>query len=100
MLLRYWIFAGMAVTAPAQTFTTLVNFNGANGGNNAALPDNSALARGADGNLYGTTPAGGSQSGGTVFAMTPTGTLTTLYSFALVADPEGTGPYGGLVQGH
>jgi hypothetical protein len=32
MLLRYWIFAGMAVTAPAQTFTTLVNFNGANGG--------------------------------------------------------------------
>jgi uncharacterized repeat protein (TIGR03803 family) len=51
-----------------------------------------------DGNLYGTAPSGGANSGGTVFKMTPTGTLTTLYSFC--AQPkctDGMTPLAGLV---
>lgn len=36
---------------------------------------------GLDGNLWGTTQGGGKDGAGTVFKMTPAGTLTTLYSF-------------------
>src|SRR5271165_4529081 len=39
------------------------------------------LAQGADGNFYGTTPTGGAYNLGTVFKITPSGKLTTLYSF-------------------
>jgi len=45
-----------------------------------------------DGNLYGSTGNGGSGSAGTVFKLTPGGTLTTLYNFTGGADgasPEG-----------
>ncbi len=34
-----------------------------------------------DGNLWGTTEGGGKDAAGTVFKITPTGTLTTVYSF-------------------
>lgn len=47
---------------------------------------NSALVQAANGNLYGTTAAGGDGSNtgsGTVYEMTPTGSLTSLYSFCL-----------------
>src|SRR5713226_7490756 len=37
---------------------------------------------GFDGNFYGTTQGGGSHAAGTVFKVTPTGTLTTLWNFA------------------
>jgi hypothetical protein len=47
---------GAATALAAQTFTTLVNFNGTNGSGPA-----SALTQGADGNLYGTTVGGGSK---------------------------------------
>jgi len=36
---------------------------------------------GTDGNLYGTTRSGGARNGGSIFRITTTGTLTTLYSF-------------------
>jgi uncharacterized repeat protein (TIGR03803 family) len=36
---------------------------------------------GFDGNLHGTTQGGGTGNAGTVFKLTPTGTLTTLHSF-------------------
>jgi uncharacterized repeat protein (TIGR03803 family) len=61
---------------------TLVNFNGTNG----AIPE-AALVQGNDGNFYGTTYEGGDLSlnfgsgYGTVFKMTPDGTLTTLVDF-------------------
>jgi uncharacterized repeat protein (TIGR03803 family) len=62
------------------------------------------ISAGQDGNFYGTTFQGGSNADceylegcGTVFRITPTGTLTTLYSFSGEAD--GGFSYGGVVQG-
>jgi len=40
------------------------------------------LVQGTDGNFYGTTSSGGASTFGTVFTITPTGTLTTLHDFA------------------
>jgi len=42
-----------------------------------------SLTQGKDGNFYGTTEFGGTNKHnyGTVFQITPTGTLKTLYSF-------------------
>ena len=40
------------------------------------------LTLGFDGNFYGTTQGGGSHGVGSVFKITPTGTLTTLWNFA------------------
>jgi uncharacterized repeat protein (TIGR03803 family) len=57
-------------------FSIIHHFDGANGEN----PEG-ALVVGADGNLYGTTLQGGSGNRGTVFRITTTGALTTLYSF-------------------
>src|SRR5262249_24619209 len=57
------------------------------------------LIQGTDGNLYGTTSAGGNNghSGvGTVFQKGLRGPLTTLHSFEVT---DGYGPNGGLVQG-
>jgi uncharacterized repeat protein (TIGR03803 family) len=62
----------------------------------------SGLAEGSDGNFYGTTEYGGSGSCtytcGTVFKITPTGVLTTLYSFTSGAG-HNPSDFGGLVQG-
>jgi uncharacterized repeat protein (TIGR03803 family) len=91
------VFCGMgAIGSPAQTFTTLVNFDGTNGAN----PDPKALVQGPDGNLYGTAQGGGANSSGTVFKMTPLGVLTTLYSFCAQAGcTDGGGPVPGVVLG-
>jgi len=94
--------AATAIVATAQTFTTLANFDGSNGSSPAA-----SLIEGADGNLYGTTESGGggnscfAQGGcGTIFKITPDGTLTTLYVFCSRSGcSDGISPYGGLVQG-
>jgi uncharacterized repeat protein (TIGR03803 family) len=64
-----------------------------------------ALVEGADGNFYGTTHNGGAlgfcgDGCGTVFKITPQGSLTTLYSFcSQTACADGNDPYQGLVQG-
>jgi uncharacterized repeat protein (TIGR03803 family) len=68
--------AATAISASAQTFTTLVSFNGSDG----STPHSSPV-QGTDGNLYGATQQGGVSDGGIVFKMTPQGTLTTLSSF-------------------
>jgi uncharacterized repeat protein (TIGR03803 family) len=56
-----------------------------------------AVLQATDGNLYGTTEDGGSGSNpsGTVFRLTPEGTLTTLFTFD---GPNGGGPVGPLIQ--
>jgi uncharacterized repeat protein (TIGR03803 family) len=59
---------------------------------------NLALVEGSDGNLYGTTSVGGNDGVndgyGTIFKITPTGTLTTIYNF-----PGYTTPSSALIQG-
>ncbi len=57
--------------------------------------------QGTDGNFYGTAVNGGVNGYGTVFKITPGGTLTTLYSFCSQQPncADGGQPYAGLVQG-
>ena len=47
--------------------------------------------QGRDGNFYGTTSQGGASGGqsGTVFKMTSSGTLTTLYNFCSLSRVRG-----------
>ena len=70
--------------------TTLFSFNGTNTGAKPRGP----LAFGPDGNLYGTTYAGGTSGNGTVFVIATNGALNTLVSFG---GTNGTGPCGALV---
>lgn len=72
--------------------TVLYSFSGQSDGN---YPQ-SALIQGADGNLYGTTSAGGASQDGTVFKITVSGSLQTLHSFS---GSDGNGPVASLVQG-
>lgn len=55
-----------------------------------------ALLQASDGNFYGTTYYGGTNNNGTVFKLTPDGTITTLWSFGSSSD--GQYPDAGLVQ--
>ncbi|HEV2378228.1 MAG TPA: choice-of-anchor tandem repeat GloVer-containing protein [Terriglobia bacterium] len=84
-----------AIAAPAQTFTTLHSFDGTDGANPQA-----ALVQATDGNLYGTSPRGGGPNDqGTVFKVTTTGTLTTIYSFCALVSCiySGAQPLDGLL---
>jgi uncharacterized repeat protein (TIGR03803 family) len=84
------------LAARAQTFTSLVSFTGRNG----SSPFMGVLTQGVDGNMYGTASAGGAHGQGTVFKITPSGTLTTIYSFCAKSNcTDGAMPYGGLVLG-
>jgi uncharacterized repeat protein (TIGR03803 family) len=57
------------------------------------------LVEGSDGNFYGTLYAGRIPvGGGTVFQISPSGSLTITYSFA-IPDDEDANTYAGLVQG-
>jgi uncharacterized repeat protein (TIGR03803 family) len=80
---------------PGGTLTSLHSFCSQTG-----CPDGSSSYAGrvqaTDGNLYGTTVLGGGAGGeGTIFKITPSGTLTTLLSFA---GTDGGQPYAGLIQ--
>jgi uncharacterized repeat protein (TIGR03803 family) len=58
------------------------------------------LVKGSDGNFYGTTQDGGTNDWGTVYKITPQGTLTTLHDFCSRPDcADGWDPSAGLVQG-
>ena len=84
---------------PSGTLTTLYTFCTQSGCPDGMNPE-STLVQGADGNFYGTAfGGGGSGNQGTVFKVTPTGTLTTLYRFCPQPPgcPDGAGPREGLV---
>ena len=88
--------AAAPIASPAQTFTTLVNFTGTNGAN----PQYMSLVQGTDGSLYGTTTQGGANGYGTVFKLTPTGSLITLYNFCAETEcADGAHPEAALVLG-
>jgi len=91
---------------PAGALTTLYSFTGNSDG---FAPNGLILA--SDGNFYGTTGGGGPNgcpmlppgacggnagSIGTIFEVTPAGSLTTLYSFAIA---DGQNPAAALLQG-
>jgi uncharacterized repeat protein (TIGR03803 family) len=85
----------MIVTVPStgQTFTNLVNFGSPNG-----VSPFGVLVQGLDGNFYGTTAGGGTNSRGTVFKVTPAGQLSTIYNFCSQANcADGSDPRAGLV---
>ncbi len=72
------------------TLTTLHSFANTDGAYPYAGP-----VPATDGNFYGTTGCGGTDSAGTIFKITPKGKLTTLHSFD---NTDGTFPYAGLIQ--
>ncbi len=65
------------------------------GGSDGALPYGS-LTRDAEGNLYGTTEAGGEYGYGTIFKVDANGTETVLYSFP--GQPDGQNPQAGVIR--
>jgi uncharacterized repeat protein (TIGR03803 family) len=81
------------------TLTTVYNFCSQSGCTDGNTPE-AGLIQATDGNFYGTTEYGGATNGGTVFLITPTGALTTLYNFCSQSGcRDGINPNGGLVQG-
>jgi uncharacterized repeat protein (TIGR03803 family) len=89
------ITLSLAVCAQAQTFTTLANFDGDNGGS----PQYGSLVQATNGNYYGTTQYGGGASdGGVFFEVTPSGELTSIYNFcSQTRCTDGKSPWSGPV---
>jgi len=82
---------------PAGELTTIYNFCPQSGCVDGQSPQGNLL-QDVDGNFYGVTAGGGAAGDGTIFKITPSGALTTLYSFC--SQPEcrdGAVPDAGLV---
>jgi len=88
------------VMTPSGTLRTLYTFCSAGPPCADGANPYAALIQASDGNLYGTTGAAGAGNAGTVFSITPTGALTTLYSFCSNGPPclDGDNPQAGLVE--
>jgi uncharacterized repeat protein (TIGR03803 family) len=90
----------------AGTLTSLYSFCAQPGCTDGQLPE-AGLVWAVDGNFYGTTTLGGTYSSdcylgscGTVFRITPSGALTTLYTFCTQPGcADGASPLAGLFQG-
>jgi uncharacterized repeat protein (TIGR03803 family) len=82
-----WLSAMMTAAAHAQTLTTLFNFH--------SFASATGLTQSTSGNLYGAVIGGG----GTIFKVTPAGTVTPVYVFCNdTGCPNGRSPSSGLVQ--
>ena len=68
----------MFKVTPSGVLTILYTFTG---GNDGQYPMGELVEDPADGNFYGVTREGGTAGYGTVYRITPGGTLTTIYSF-------------------
>lgn len=91
------VFAAMVLAigvgdARAQTFSVLYDFGAT--GDPLSPSYEGIIAQGRDANLYSTSPNANSSANGTVFAITPSGTLTVPYYFT-----EGNVPKSGLTLG-
>jgi uncharacterized repeat protein (TIGR03803 family) len=87
---------------PSGTLTTIYSFCSQGGDSCTDGEYPNGLVQGTDGNFYGTAQIGGANfDSGTVFQITPTGTLTTLFNFCTKKDgcPDGFNPFAGLIQG-
>ena len=92
----FLLVLGIATTPlHSQTYTDLHDFNCGTDGCGGAWPG--TLAQGRDGNLYGTLPTAGSSGFGTVYKITPSGSLTAIYNFSGLSD--GSTPLSGLTLG-
>ncbi|MGZ8927332.1 MAG: choice-of-anchor tandem repeat GloVer-containing protein [Methylobacter sp.] len=80
--------------SPSGDFTVLHEFDGADGG---ATPY-AGLIQANDGNFYGTTFSGGSNSNGTVFKIDASGNFNVLHNFG-PDNNYANSPYGGVIQG-
>jgi uncharacterized repeat protein (TIGR03803 family) len=83
---------------PSGTLTSLYSFC-----SQLTCPDGdyprAGLLQASDGNLYGTTEGGGITNGGTVFKITFSGALSTIYSFCTLSGcTDGATPAAGLIQ--
>jgi uncharacterized repeat protein (TIGR03803 family) len=81
--------------SPSGSETNLYSFGSYPGDGNYP---SCGLIQGSDGNFYGTTSHGGTSGEGSVFRISPSGSETILYSFA-VPPTDGNHPDAGLVQG-
>jgi uncharacterized repeat protein (TIGR03803 family) len=67
------------------------------GGTDGSIPEG-VVIQDAEGNLYGTTYAGGANGAGTVFKLSRTGKETVLYSFGGEDYSDGANPGAGVVE--
>jgi uncharacterized repeat protein (TIGR03803 family) len=74
------------------TFTVVYSMDCSSGGN----PDGE-MVQAQDGTFYGTDYGWGKFSWGTVYKLTPQGVFSDLHDFT--GNPDGGGPYAGLIQG-
>ncbi|MEK0451209.1 MAG: hypothetical protein RL088_3477 [Verrucomicrobiota bacterium] len=89
-------FGTIYKVSTAGVFSTVAEFTGDSGAFAGAVPNDLVLHP--DGSFYGTTQAGGTNSLGTVFKLSSTGTLTTLAHFSGTAGVyRGMSPSGRLV---
>jgi uncharacterized repeat protein (TIGR03803 family) len=83
---------------PSGKLTTLYTFCSKPNCADGVLPQ-AILFQATDGNLYGTTNVGGTHGQGTIFKISLSGKLTTLYSFCAQTNcADGAQPYTGLIQ--
>lgn len=91
----HWASQGAAALTVLHNWCSLPNNSD---GCFGFFPEPNALIQATDRNFYGTNEFGGAASAGMFFKLTPSGTLTTLYTFCLQSGcPDGYLP-SGLMQ--